>query len=92
MTRMSSGRRRCVLGSKALLQLRRVLGAHGRVELALLVSQPRVALAVDQIVQVLGQVEECGVLAAHHDPLRVQAELVQDRDQLGHHLGHAAAT
>ena len=47
--------------------------------------------AVNQIVDALGQLEEEGLVGADHRPPGVEAELVQDRDQLRQHLGHAAA-
>jgi hypothetical protein len=80
-----------VLGSDPLLQRRCVLGAHRSVELPIRVTEPRVARAVDQIVDPFGELEELRLLAPDHQPLGLQPELVQQRDQLGHHLGHPTA-
>ena len=68
-----------------------VLPARSLEDLAIRRAESRVARAMDEIVESLRQREEGGVAAADDHPFRADAQVPEQPDDRGKHLGDAAA-
>jgi hypothetical protein len=79
-----------VIGSQLPREFVGVALVHGLVEGAIVAPEPRVTLAMDQVVQSLGQPEELHLIGVHDDPAGRHPQFLQDRTHLGQHLGDTA--